>query len=397
MSNTNHNMRKIICCIFSVIFLCAAGAQAAALPPDPDNAALLYYQAFLLLPDPNSMIAPVLWGAEPNEEVRKYLDDAREAIDLAEVATKIPGCSWGIMRSEGGSSLITIIGKLRQLLFLFEVDTMAHAVDGEHRTALEKCLCLRQLARHIANEGMLGYLTSLAVHGESFEFIQHVLGYMPSETDTLEWLQVQLSIVQGSPPLPGRAMEIDLEDTLKLLSTHPNDLEWWRNNILEHIEDENTKQEFMNLTDEELLEQAETSCNRFLTSVNRVIGSDMPYQQKCSELQNLMGELTDQILSGNPVGILWTLLTNNVVRIYDIYVRCTAYFNAIRAAIEIYLEAAQTGQLPETLPANLPKDPFSGQDFEYEITEEGFTLRCREKAINEDDVWEYEFVIAQKE
>jgi len=76
---------------------------------------------------------------------------------------------------------------------------------------------------------------------------------------------------------------------------------------------------------------------------------------------------------------------------------CEEFFwvNAIRTAIEIYLMKTETGQLPEMLPANLPKDPFSGQDFEYEATEEGFVFRCREKEIGINKVLEYEFVIAQ--
>jgi len=40
---------------------------------------------------------------------------------------------------------------------------------------------------------------------------------------------------------------------------------------------------------------------------------------------------------------------------------------------------AETGRLPETLPAYSSKDPYSGQEFEYEITATGFLLGCRAK------------------
>lgn len=50
---------------------------------------------------------------------------------------------------------------------------------------------------------------------------------------------------------------------------------------------------------------------------------------------------------------------------------------AVQAAIAVYLIKAKTGQLPQTLPADLPKDPYSGNDFEYQVTERGFILRCR--------------------
>lgn len=49
---------------------------------------------------------------------------------------------------------------------------------------------------------------------------------------------------------------------------------------------------------------------------------------------------------------------------------------AVQAAIAVYLTKAKTGQLPRTLPADLPKAPHTGKDFVYQATEEGFILRC---------------------
>ncbi|MHC4557571.1 MAG: hypothetical protein ACYS80_09740 [Planctomycetota bacterium] len=60
----------LIVCICATLALWAARAYPAPLPPDPDNAALLYYQAFLRQPEPNVAIGEfidnVLRGAEPN-------------------------------------------------------------------------------------------------------------------------------------------------------------------------------------------------------------------------------------------------------------------------------------------------------------------------------------------
>jgi len=59
----------------------------------------------------------------------------------------------------------------------------------------------------------------------------------------------------------------------------------------------------------------------------------------------------------------------------------TAQVNNIRAAVGIYLIFAKTGRLPEKLPENLPKDPFTREDFIYEITDEGFVLHYRAEDI----------------
>ena len=61
---------------------------------------------------------------------------------------------------------------------------------------------------------------------------------------------------------------------------------------------------------------------------------------------------------------------------YDFQVEQEAWINGIKTAVEVYLVLAKTGKLPEKLPDHLPKDPFTGKDFGYEITDEGFALRC---------------------
>ena len=52
MYHKNRNL-KVICYVYSLIFICAIVTQASTLPPDPNNAALLYYQAFLCIPETN--------------------------------------------------------------------------------------------------------------------------------------------------------------------------------------------------------------------------------------------------------------------------------------------------------------------------------------------------------
>jgi hypothetical protein len=382
MSNINHISRKTICCVFGVIFFCAFGAHTAVSSPDPDNAALLYYQAFLLRPEPDFdtflHFDSVLDGAQPDEKVREYLNmvETRETLRLAAAATEILDCSWGIIRSEGGYSLSIVTGELRQLVLLLEVDARTLAADGDYRAALDRCLSIRRLAQHIADEGLIGYLVSMSCQRRAFYCIQYVLSSMSPDTDTLSWLQAQLGTVQGAPPSPGRAMEITLDDNLELFRTHLELLETWRESVLERIEDDSARQEFLNLTDEEFIGRARESSISFLASLNRVIGSDMPYQQKNVEFQELKEQRANQT-GGNSAGIpSYYMLddVDDVIKYHDIYVARLANFNAIRAAIEIYLVKAETGQLPEMLPPHLPEDPFSGEDFEYEVTRQGFVL-----------------------
>ena len=404
MSNINHIIKKTILCILVLFLFCVLRAHAAVLPPDTDNAALLYYQAFLLRPeiDDDTFLHfnSVLGGAQPNEKVREYLNmmETRESLRIAEAATKILDCSWGIiLRSRNGSSLNTVVFQARQLAYLLEVDARTLAADGDHRAALERCLSIRRLAQHHADEGLVGYLASMPLHGRSFGCIQHVLSSMPAEANVLTWLQAQLSAVQGAPASPGRAMEITLDDDLEFYRMYPEALGEWRESVYERIEDDSARQEIMNLTDEALLERASELGHSFLSSINRIIGSDMTYRQRRAELQGLKAEWPDHG-DNDPNTILSECVRINlddVVKYHDIYVRRLANLNAVRAAIEIYLIEEETGQLPGTLPPYLPKDPFGDEKFGYEKTEEGFVLRCTEKEIGEDTLWDYEFRVVQ--
>lgn len=397
MMNINQISRKTIFAICATLVLWTIGANAAVSSPDPDNAALLYYQALLLRPklDDDTFLHfdSVLRGGVPDEVVREYLNlpESREAIIIAEAATQILDCSWGIMRSQGYNNLLY---EWRQLAFLLEVDARTLTVDEEYWTALERCLSIRRFAQHIVDEGVLGYLISMPIDFRSLRCVHYVLGSMPLDRDTLIWLQSQISIVQGAPPPPGKALEIDLNDSLQLLSESPEFLETWREYISENIEDEITRQEILSLSDKEVLEEVKESYNRYLSSVNRVIGSDIPYQQKYSELKELQDGLKNHIVD-DPFVYLWVSLPINIAEHHAIYVRGIANFNATRVAIEIYLVKVETGQLPEVLPASLPKDPFSGQDFEYNAADEGFVISFDPENHSDLRVRQYEFPIAQ--
>jgi len=346
MRNINYNSKKAICYICVILFLWTLGAHGATLPPDPDNAALLYYQAFLLLPDPNmNLINPVLDGAEPDEKVREYIEDAHEAIELAEAAAKIPDCTWGIVYSQGLVPNLPQLEQCRYLTNILNVEARILTTDGDYRAALEKCLTIHQLAH---------------------------------------------------------TLEMDFQLALQSIRIDPNNISLIRDQLVQNPGSNGNADYVLNLTDEDIVILAGEPYNDFLNSVIRVFGSEVPYEEKYTELQRLTEDLEVEYSSYPAVVQIVIFSADHVLPLYSQNVQLISRMNAVRAAVEIYIISAQTGQLPETLPANLPKDPFSGQDFEYEITEKGFLLRCRANDIlasqalhppgtDPDVVHEYEF------
>ena len=93
----SHNRNTCIVCV--ILTLLAAGPMVQAYPPDPNNAALLYYQAFISLPtgqeQARGLVEDLPYGVDPNDQIRQYLRQCQPAIDLAVAASEIPGVRLG--------------------------------------------------------------------------------------------------------------------------------------------------------------------------------------------------------------------------------------------------------------------------------------------------------------
>jgi hypothetical protein len=269
----------------------------------------------------------------------------------------------------------------------------------------------------------------------SFQCIKRILGLTSPDEEILTWLQAQLSIHCYDKSIT-KSMENERDRVIEYLKTDPKEIQFWKlqaailmglpydekltagvdPNLIEELKEikkmldlpvgkvpeilrkllkkevalsseelkelkeeihytEETKKEIKELltkSNEELLEHAQRSYDRFLYFVIRIIESELPYDHKYNEIERLDKQRIQDIFdSGN----LIDQYSNISVRMYEIQVRYQAHFNIMKSAIEIYIVKAKTGKLPEKLPEFLPKDPLSGQDFIYEITSEGFSLK----------------------
>jgi hypothetical protein len=402
MMNINHHGKKAVCTIFAAVVLWMFAAHASALPPDPDNAALLYYQAFLLRPQPEdateAQVSKVLRGAEPDDNVRQYVRFCRETIELAEAAGQMPKCDWGMRYSQGFRvPSPPPLQHASALTSLLEVSAAVLATDGHYRAALARCLTIRRFARHIGDDRLPLHGASVSFDGSSLRAIRHVLGRMPPDADTLAWLESQLAAVQGSAESPARALEMDLELGLQTMRADPNIVAAVRDQLVERAKDNSAKDAIRSLTDEKVVARARDPYAEFLGSALRAMDSNMLYEKKYAEIQRLIKDLKEKFGNDPAARQVITGSADLLVGFYSLQVRHRASSNALKAAIEIYLAMAKTGRLPSTLPDYLPKDPYSGQDFEYQTTAESFVLRCRVKAIDDNKVWQYEFKVRRSD
>jgi len=362
------------------------------IPPNTGNAALLYYQAFLLMDIvPPQAISKELHGvtfsavldeeifsALLDKKVRRYLGSCLDVIEIIEIASRMEQCTWDVWVEPVSKPSHGALR--RRILYIYEIlflDARTLAVDGHYRVALQRCLTALRIARHFREDPEL-YTFSIPLERYAFRIIRYVLGVIPPNAEILTWFRGQLGIILWERPLCVERLQKIVNDDLKHIRTYPTRLSNLRKLIIGASDDEQVKEKVRNLTDEQLLLYASKGLQSFLDSIFRILESEITYEQKRLQMQKIISNLTESD-DTDPV-LKYIFLDINlggkINNQYPYFVKHQAYINGIKAAVEIYINVAKTGQLPKTLPDSLPKDPSTGKDFIYEIMDDGFALRC---------------------
>lgn len=357
----------------------------------PDNAALLYYQAFLLRPDSISDLKSKLYidyeGIEHDSEFKEYLERCLPMIELVEVASQIPNCTWGTWQGLGsgrGPSVIALRSEIDYLSRIVLVDGLRLAAEGDYRMALEHCLIIRRLARQLSKDSKL-YLIAHEPNTSALLTVQHVLGVMPPDADILTWFRGQLAVVQGPSLSFADRLQKEVGYYLDHFRTKSSMRHRIRDLLVESAEGEQAKEKIRSFTDEQLLLYIRNAYEPYLNSIFKILDSEIAYEEKCSLMERIINNIEEKY-GTDPLyyEVMIPMGMPIVVKDYSSFqVKQVAHINGLKAALEVYLTRAETGKLPDELPDGLPKDPFSGRDFVYEKTNEGFVLYSQSEAFPE--------------
>ncbi len=380
---TSKSNRLIFCT--TAFFLMMSFAYAYP----PDNAAVLYYKAAMLY-EPDAKISNMLSDLrsgriEPNEAIRKYVNDNRFIIDTVLDAAEVKNCDWGIDYSQGMGTKLPPLASFRKISFLITADAKILNADGDYKAALERCMSLSKMARHINDRVLVSYLVGIAIQGMANGCIAQAMGDMPQDMENFIWLKNRL-IEIDSIPLSVKPSLLEEREVVLTTFTFEN-----KDDIASMFELDKPINEALINADAALFERNRKHFRDFYSEI--IEAFDMPYVQGQAVMTGLFDKMYKD--ANNPDTILTRVLMPAVGKVFALSKRIKTHDNAIMAAIEIYMIKAKTGKLPDTLPAGLPGDLFSGEDFEYEVTDEGFILRCRGKDFTNDEVYDYEFKVKQ--
>lgn len=391
MKSVNHK-NLILTCI-SVILLTSV-SPVMAYPPD--NAAVLYYKAFLILKEPSKDVQKMMGDLrdgkiKPNDEIRQCLQDNRHVIEFAETAAGVWDCDWGYDISKGFDVMLPELSKIRMTAFLLTAQAQILAEEGDYKAALDKCLTIHKMARHVGDRMLISHLVGTALNVLANKRIGDVLSQMPDDIETLTRLKNQIYDISSRANSLKGAMSSEREIALQQIRKENV------GTVLDSLGDgtdgipKDSLEKIRN-GDEEFFRASREYYSNYVTNVQ--VALDLPYPQSHKQLEQL-SEKAEKEAADNPAAVISVALLPAVARICTLDVKARTHFNALKAAIDIYIARAKTGRLPDTLPAGLPRDLFSGKDFEYEKTKDGFVLRCRGRKSDKDEIREYEFKVPE--
>lgn len=386
----NNRLIKAVCI---TLLLAVSATSVFALPPDPDNAALLYYQAFLLYEQPdqttNGLLKDLAQGKiEPSEKIIEYVEGCNTSLELAMIASEIPMCNWGVRFSEGFAANLPFLGQVRSLYFLVTADARILAAEGAYQEALSGCIAAKRMGQHTGDNMIISVLVAISIDKGANNCIRDILATMPADADTLQWLKIQLATIPTQALSLDHALKLESEVALQTMQVENKDM------LIETLTDAGIEltDEMIDATDEMALAKSREHYSNHMSALQNTLSAVTTYANKYRELEKLDKRAKTET-PDNTDAVLTAFLAPATTRAYNLSVNAHAINNATRAAVDVYIIKAKTGKLPDVLPADAPKDPFSGRDFEYEVTKTGFVLRCRAEDLDKNEIHQYEFTV----
>jgi hypothetical protein len=383
-----------ITCLVSLLLL---PISAHAYPPD--NAAVLYYRAFSLMEHQEGGLSSALReyakGKAPlNSQVRQYLDNHQRVIDMIFDATQIEHCDWGVDYSKGLETLWPELSKCRQSTFLVAAHAMRLSQGGEHMAALKQCLGIHHMARHVDRDALVSRLVSIAMNAIANQAIGDIVSQASLDEQALIWLKSEITRICATRGRFSAALQRDAQHCVPSISAEG------RESILKCLEDSVPSENLKVVSTK--IQQADqaffkANLSYYLNHVAMVQDVlDLSFAEAYQRLEQL-GKRPTQDAKTNDEALIAAILIPNYERCYCLDIRAATHFNAIKTAVELFLVKARTGHLPETLADTSSQDLFSGQDFIYQKSQEGFTLRCRTKDPSSSKSETYDFAFKSKE
>lgn len=397
-------MRIALITILTICTTLLSPATQAANTYPPENAAVLYYKILANYPPDDDIMNKIgdyaTGDIELDDEIVKHVDSYQYVIKEITIASNIPHCNWGVNLSDGFDAQLPGLSAFKRYTYLLMSDARRLALKGDYYEAIDRCITTEKFALHVSGNTLINSLVGNAISGLSGKCIIHIISETAGDTDKLLYLQGQLDHFSNriERMKTGCFAEKQLAETL-FNKNSPNRITY---EMLMKFTDQEFKN-FDNDVKKELIEKIKAEdAELFEKALKYYIGIiydaaaafDRPYWQAYDILSKQISEKIENDVKEKPEAMLAGIFMPAFAKSYGFAIRSQNSLNALKTAVDIYLIQAETGKLPKTLPANAINDLYTGKEMVYEITDEGFTLRCQGPDTEKDKKRDtYEFKI----
>jgi hypothetical protein len=361
----------------------------------PDNAAVLYYKHMEYFEKPDEaiwdQICNLPTSTEPaSEEVKAFIEKYKKnfLIPELEIASELKYCDWGLDLSQGYLMELPGLAKMKYFTYLLLADGAIAAGQGDISTAIEKNLVVRRMAHHRSNDTMISLLLAWSMNKKSNEALRHILATHVINEATLVELKREL-LLDSYQPLSFREPLIG-ERNVAILEIPNMTAEKFKEYQIDVSEaDMKRAIKILNPGDQAFADRSIKYIEQYYDNVFSLL--DKSYIQAFDSYEKETQKVIEDAKNGNDDAFLPAIFVPALTKCYDYTIRWKTEHNAMLNALDVYAIFQKTGKLPEKLVENSYPDCFSGKPFEYLVTKEGFTLRCRQEDLVDKKIQEYVF------
>lgn len=213
-------MRRLIC---SLLLAAAAASpngaiqasqpkapQEAGLPSDPQNAALVYYRAWIMAtPEAMQTVSDehksdADW--RPSDKLTAVLNDSQGIVATLLRGSRLPSADFGITYSDGFSALLPHLAKMRASARLLSADSRRAFVAGDVDGAADRVAALYGMASHLTGERLLiSPLVAIAIHSLACSQTEFLINSGKLTAQGRQTLLDAMSRLQGDDPFGVRS------------------------------------------------------------------------------------------------------------------------------------------------------------------------------------------------
>ncbi|MHC4386077.1 MAG: hypothetical protein ACYSU8_05905 [Planctomycetota bacterium] len=351
----------------------------------PDNAAVLYYKHMEHFAKPDKAvwdeITDLSTSNEPaSDEAKAFIQKQKDnhLIPELQIASELEHCDWGIDVSQGFEMLMPGLSQMKNFHYLLLADSAIQASEGDIDAALESNLAVRRMAHHISNDTLIGFLVSFSINKNCDKALAHLLSTCPIDEKTLvEFKKELLWDVYRPKPIRHSLM---MEKEVCLLEISKMTPERYKEVFKGHEKEETNKRvrELFEKNDPDFNERSTTYLEKYYDKIFAIM--EKPYTQAYAEIGTAL-EKAFEDSKENDDAFFTALFCPALAKCYNHGINWKTNYDAMLTALDVYITAAKTGKLPTELPKSTYIDHFSGKPFIYEITKDGFILRCQQEDL----------------